>query len=83
MARPDDGLPPSVLAAKRDQRGYRHRHAGSKRAYPAVDVPDDAEAAAVELAATRALLEVTSPTEAAEVVATLVHDLGGGLVPAR
>lgn len=83
MARPDEGLPPSVLAAKRDQRAYRRRGGGTHRAYPVVDVPDDPEAAAVELAATRALLDVTSPAEAAEVVATLVHDLGGGLVPAR
>ncbi len=83
MARPDDGLPPSVLAAKRDQRGYRRRNAGLHRAYPEADVAGDPEAAAVELAATRALLEATSAGEVAEVVATLVRDLGGGLVPAR
>ncbi len=40
-------------------------------------------ATAVRLAATRALLTAVTPEEVAAIVSTLVHDLGGGLVPAR
>jgi diguanylate cyclase (GGDEF)-like protein len=83
MAGPDEGLPPSVVAARRDNGAYRHRLSASHRAYPGVDAADDPVAAAAELGATRALLDVVSPTEVADVVATLVHDLGGRIVPAR
>ena len=44
---------------------------------------DDHEAVQAHLGATRALLTATSPEHVAAIVATLVRDLGGGLVPAR
>lgn len=53
------------------------------RAYPAVLADDDLEAVSAQLAATRALLSASTPQEVAGIVATLVRDLGGGLVPAR
>ncbi len=37
----------------------------------------------MQLAATRALLTAATPEEVAAILATLVHDLGGGLLPAR
>jgi hypothetical protein len=54
-------------------------------AYPDVVVSEDADAdaAAVQLAATRALLTASTLEEVAAIVATLVRDLGGGLLPAR
>lgn len=55
-----------------------------KRGYPAlVDNDDDPTGDAVALAATRALLKVSSRLEAARVLNTAVNDLGGSLVPAR
>lgn len=44
---------------------------------------DDHEAGQAHLGATRALLTANSPEQVAEIVATLIRDLGGGLVPAR
>lgn len=75
-------LPPSVRAA-RARRRVRPPDGGPERAYPAVEVGDDPDATAVRLAATRALLTATTPQDVTLVVATLVHDLGGGLLPAR
>ena len=46
-------------------------------------VDADTEALAARLAATRALLAAQNAEEVAAIVATLVRDLGGGLVPAR
>jgi len=48
-----------------------------------VAAPEDHAATSALLAATRALLAVVEPAQVAAVVVTLVHDLGGGLVPAR
>lgn len=48
-----------------------------------MELAQDHDALSAVLAATRALLRTTSPTHVTDVVATLVHDLGGGLVPAR
>jgi hypothetical protein len=55
------------------------------RAHPHVVAGEDgdADAAAAQLAATRALLRAGAPEEVAAIVANLVHDLGGGLLPAR
>lgn len=81
-ARPGRELPPSMLAAQRGTPA--RRSAGvAERAYPAVQADDDPEAVSAQLAATRALLTASTPQEVAAVVATLVRDLGGGLVPAR
>lgn len=77
---PPSALPPSVLAARRAKAPVRPVGSGG-RAYPAAG--EDADDAEVQLAATRALLVATEPHEVAAVVATLVRDLGGGLVPAR
>jgi hypothetical protein len=61
----------------------RPTNGGAARAYPDVVAGEDADAKAVQLAATRALLTAATPEEVAAIVATLVHDLGGGLLPAR
>ena len=53
------------------------------RAYPAPLTPEDGTGDSAVLAATRALLAVTSREEAAQVLRTAVHDLGGAVVPAR
>jgi diguanylate cyclase (GGDEF)-like protein len=74
------GVPPSVVAARRS----RHSDAAAAgRPYPAAVAADDREAVAAQLAATRALLTATTPQHVVAVVAALVRDLGGGLVPAR
>jgi hypothetical protein len=76
-------LPPSVLAARNARASVRPTNGGTPRAYPDVVVDEDGDAAAVQLAATRALLAAATPEEVASIVATLVRDLGGGLLPAR
>jgi diguanylate cyclase (GGDEF)-like protein len=48
-----------------------------------VQAEDDVQALSAQLAATRALLAARTPQDVAAIVATLVRDLGGGLVPAR
>lgn len=73
----DDPMPPSVRAAR--LAGQRH----NGRAYPLPLVPPDPACVAAELAATQALLRVSSADEVRTIVSTLVHDLGGALVPAR
>ena len=75
-------LPPSMIAAQRAARGGGALH-GHARAYPVDPGYDDHEALQARLGATRALLTATSPEQVAAIVATLVRDLGGGLVPAR
>lgn len=75
-------LPPSLHAA-RARGGARPPEGGPRRAYPAVEPGGDPDATAVQLAATRALLAATTPQGVAAVVATLVRDLGGGMLPAR
>lgn len=75
-------LPPSVQAARAARRSERPT-GGPIRAYPPADPGDDPEATAVRLAATRALLSAATPDEVAAIVATLIHDLGGGMLPAR
>lgn len=77
---PDDALPPSVLAAQ--QAGARPRRRKG-RAYPLTPSSDDPKALVAQLAATQALLRAESAAEVSDVVSTLVHDLGGVLVPAR
>lgn len=81
-ARSDEELPPSILAAKRRKAAGRSAGEG-KRAYPAVHADDDLESVSAQLAATRALLTASTPQDVVAVVATLVWDLGGVLVPAR
>ncbi len=76
-------LPPSVRAARNARASVRPTNSGNTRAYPGVIMSRDADAAAAQLAATRALLRAGAPEEVAAIVATLVHDLGGGLLPAR
>jgi len=71
---------PATAAARRDQAQRRGRGA---RAYPETRRLDDASGDAVALAATRALLHVRTRAEAAQVLHTAVHDLGGAVVPAR
>jgi hypothetical protein len=80
-----DQLPPSVLAARNARGSDRPPNGGGARAYLEVVTGEDgdADAAAVQLAATRALLTAATPEEVAALVATLVRDLGGGLLPAR
>jgi diguanylate cyclase (GGDEF)-like protein len=72
---------PSVLAAR--SAPAHHREGVPLRSYPSPPTSQDLEALGAELAATQALLRAESPAEVGAVVATLVHDLGGGLVPAR
>ncbi len=79
----DSELPPSVLAALRDRTDVQPGGVRGERGYPAVPADDDLEAVSAQLAATRALLTASTSQEVAEIVATLVRDLGGGLVPAR
>ena len=75
----EDLVPPSVRAAQ--LAGGRRRLDG--RPYPLGVPSTDPTALAAELAATRALLACGAPAEVVAVVSTLVHDLGGALVPAR
>jgi methanogenic corrinoid protein MtbC1 len=71
---------PATAAARRD----RAQRAGSAaRGYPRSEHLDDPTGNAVALAATRALLTVQTRAEAAQVLHTAVHDLGGAIVPAR
>lgn len=79
--RPEGAVPPSVLAARRA--GVRTRHSDTDRAYPLPAPFHDLEALGVEIAATQALLRTESAAEVHAIVSTLVHDLGGALVPAR
>jgi diguanylate cyclase (GGDEF)-like protein len=79
--RPEDAVPPSVLAAR--QVGARARRSDNGRAYPLTAASQGLEALGAELAATQALLRAESAAEVCAVVSTLVHDLGGTLVPAR
>ncbi len=81
--RPGDEQPPSVLAARRDAQAGRRGQGSSDRAYPPVKAPSDQDALAAQLAATRALLRASAVDEVVQIVATLVHDLGGAVVPAR
>jgi hypothetical protein len=72
-------VPPSVRAAR--LAGTRKRETG--RAYPLGVASSHLTALGAELAATQALLRAESADEVAAIVSTLVHDLGGALVPAR
>lgn len=76
-------LPPASIAARRSRAPASPPRPVSERFYPAVDVVEDHDALAAVLAATRALLTAARPEQVAGIVKTLVHDLGGGLVPAR
>jgi diguanylate cyclase (GGDEF)-like protein len=78
---PEDATPPSVLAARKA--GRRSRRGDNQRAYPLAAVSQDPRAVGAELAATQALLRAGSAAEVGAVVSTLVHDLGGALIPAR
>ncbi len=82
-ARSDRDLPPSMLAARRGRAAGQPATVRAERAYPAVPADDDLEAVSAQLAATRALLTASTSQEVSAIVATLVRDLGGGLVPAR
>ena len=78
----DESLPPSVIAARRAGQA-RAQVSARSRAYPVNVGYDDHEAVQAQLGATRALLSAASPEQVAAIVATLVRDLGGGLVSAR
>jgi diguanylate cyclase (GGDEF)-like protein len=78
---PEDALTPSMRAAR--QAGARTRRGDHGRAYPLTAASHDPIAFGAELAATQALLRAESAAEVGAVVSTLVHDLGGALVPAR
>lgn len=82
MSASDDELPPSLLSAMRSH-ASRATTPPVRRPYPAVPAEDDLDAVSAQLGATRALLSASTPQDVAAIVATLVHDLGGGLVPAR
>ncbi len=76
-------LPPASVAARRSRALASSSRSVSERFYPAVAVVEDHEGLAAVLAATRALLTAARPEQVAGILKTLVHDLGGGLVPAR
>ena len=78
---PGSELPPSVLAARRA--AAAEPAPAAARAYPALPAEGDVETVSARLDATRALLSASSPRDVAAIVATLVRDLGGELVPAR
>lgn len=78
----DEGPRRSPVAITASRAGHR-RPSTVPRAYPLPEFDDDVDAVAALLAATRALLLAATPEQVAAVVATLVHDLGGALVPAR
>lgn len=82
-APPDEAVPPSVLAAKRSTTPRRTAARDTGRAYPLSETDDDLDAVSAQLSATRALVAASTPQEVPAIVATLVRDLGGGLVPAR
>jgi hypothetical protein len=77
----DEGLPPAwgpaTAAARRTGRPDR-----VPRPYEQ-PVNADLSGDSVALAATRALLSIRRREEASEVLQTVVHDLGGAVVPAR
>ena len=75
-------LGPAAQAAMRQGAGAR-RHAFTERAYPAAFDPSDPTGDAVALAATRALLTVSTRLQAAHVLNTAINDLGGCVIPAR
>jgi GGDEF domain-containing protein len=83
LSRDDDGLPPALLAGERSGADWSRLPTGAGRGYPPADGPADEQALLPLLAATRALLTADDPRQVAAVVATLVHDLGGALLPAR
>lgn len=74
-------MPPSVRAAQAHAESQRHRD--DARAYGLPTRSRDVEALGAELAATHALVRARTPDDVTRVVVTLVHDLGGALVPAR
>ncbi len=76
-------LSPAVTAAQRGRARGPSTQPPSERSYPAVAAVEDHEALAAVLSATRALLTAARPEQVAGILRTLVHDLGGGLVPAR
>lgn len=76
---PEDQLPPASVAAQRT--GVARR--GAARPYPPPEPGTDPEALAARLAATEALLTAETPEGVAQVVRTLISDLGGAVVPAR
>ncbi|GAC1611522.1 MAG: hypothetical protein NVS3B26_25240 [Mycobacteriales bacterium] len=76
-------LPPSIVAAQRAHMPDVARSGRKARAYPALATVDDQTAVSAQLSATRAMLSAVTPKQVADVVATLVHDLGGAVVPAR
>jgi len=55
----------------------------AERGYPAPAEEEDLGAVLAQLAATRALLTASTPQEVATIVATLIRDLGGAVIPAR
>ena len=73
-------LGPAAYAACRQS---ADRAAARRRAYPAPLMPEDGTGDSAVLAATRALLAVTTRADAAHVLRTAIHDLGGAVVPAR
>lgn len=80
---PETVPPPAVLAAQRTGVSGAARVNARKRAYPAVLAVEDQAAVTAQLCATRALLSAGTPQQVADIVMTLVHDLGGAVIPAR
>jgi diguanylate cyclase (GGDEF)-like protein len=78
---PGDEVPPSVRAAQ--QEAERQRSRREVRGYGLPTRPPDVDALSLELSALHALLRAGSEADVTRVVTTLVHDLGGALVPAR
>lgn len=76
-------LPPSMVAAQRSQEKGGNPMSGGRRAYPGLGIDDDHGELPPWFAATRVLLRATTPEEVVVVIVTLVHDLGGEVVPAR
>ncbi|MEO6144801.1 MAG: GGDEF domain-containing protein [Dermatophilaceae bacterium] len=76
----DCPLPPAVQAARRAP--ARRGGMRAERAYPVQAEPDGA-VSGPQLGALRALLHARSADQIPPVLATFIHDLGGGLVPAR
>ena len=75
-----NGPGPASYAGRRDP-GRRVPRSGARRPYPPVD--DDADVRDLALAATRALVHARDAEVVRQVLRTVVHDLGGALVPAR
>jgi hypothetical protein len=76
-------VPPSVLAAAQSRARPRSKPRDRARSTAPVDPSNDPAALGAELAATRALVRAETDAEVGLAVSTLIHDLGGAVIPAR